>query len=167
MTAPAADTTEPTPVEDVAPNPPAETPVAVPEPVTDPEPANEANPMIAEVEAEEVFGTEPENVPPGSIQMFLRRAAKPGDPASNPKVAILWSAPTALWPMSAYRWLDRGIYYRWADIVLIPESVALFNTFDPTYAECKAMVDEWTEAAAIAVGKLQASANSFGSTRRQ
>lgn len=137
------------------------------------EQTDQSDALVAEVEAEEAVGTEPDGVPPGAAKMFLRRLPidpELEDPHAAPveqEVLILWAAPVTFWPMSAFRYLDVGIYYKWADEVLIPQSLDAFNDFDPNPAECKAMVDEWQAAMAVAVGKLQASARSSKSTRRR
>lgn len=126
---------------------------------------DETDPMIAEVEAEESVGDEPEGIPPGSIEMFIRRKAE--DPKKPDVVTSLWACPVTMWPSSAFRYLDAMLYYRWADIVLIPESLEDFNDLDPTIAECSRMVAEWNAAAAVELGKLRTSARSSRSTRRR
>jgi hypothetical protein len=118
-----------------------------------PEPVDQADAMIAEVEREEAAGTEPEGVPLYSIRFDLL-----GE--------VLWAKPVGDWPMSAMRYLEAAIYHRFVDDVLLPASLALFNQLNPTFTQAKAMVDDWEKATAIEVGKLRASEASSRSTRR-
>lgn len=121
--------------------------------------------LVAEVEAEEAVGTEPDDIPPGSVQLFIRRKGVGKDAKDD--VLELWAAPVPMWPMSAFRLMNAGIYYAWADEILIPSSLAEFNDFDPTFAECLAMVNEWQAASTVELGKLRASARSSRTTRRR